>query len=992
MVQTGPLGQGCGGPTSLPFHESYQKEEGGAAESSSSSLSSSTTAASPALASDKIFACGYGRDGGLAIISQPGGSNSHQRLAEANVNGIQAVFNLPSSKVSLLAKSSGGFLLFFNSDSGDGVLQEVDSHATFFKGEIEGCASSDPLGSCRLMEAKESGSFIYVVASFEGKGTLLLSYEIVPPAAGGGGGGGGASSIATANLVSETVVSASADSVKFVSMEPHAYMSSSGVLGFAALLNDGSVKTYYCQGAKAKEVITGASANNRKGRVVAIDVFLQNKDLWTSPQGDDGGAEGADPRSFVKVESVLQADDVEEDAPADMDIVEEEEEEEEEEEVEEEEEEEEEEEVEVPKFSSLKVAELRDECTKRGLDTKGIKKVLIKRLEDAVSAAATSKKKKAPRKKVTKKRQRTTAKKGPQKKNKKVRAKAKKLSSAAKVAPGPSSQPPKSVRAPMRIGVRDICEGDAVLHIGIVTEGGALEVYPFCDEKKSSSSSSVWSCAIENLAYFPDSLELSTSGSPKLCRNETEVMCSEINFFVAGPLRSAVSGLRSFHLMVHNDQDDVMIYEARTVPEDGGGLSFRKCNLDVVLRGSKAAKSLAKVKSERGAFQYARLRRFSDISGHSGLFAAISRPAWVLSERGNLSVLPYKLRFSAPGETLPVKGFVSCPQVNTSAIGSEGFLTVHERIGSSQVLTAVGGLDEVLTGCGFLCGGGIHVKKVPLGSTVKKMCFVNIPNLSSTLNSLYVLLVTTEEVIDMRSMDDDGLTDAERYEQRKEENRVALEKLINADLRGHEYEYQEWVEFIRHSDFLEIDPALGRCPPEVRTRDEIWLVDSGSNWKVLQKVPLGDGVRGTCVELVNLTEEEDQHAKEAREATMNFTPPSTAVVAIGTGIVDNDGEETTGKGKVLFFELVKNHKGEEDGEEGEGDNMKSTGPLKLSLTYEKEIRLGPVTALAGICCDGKRNLIIGAGSEVTIEQWKDRKLQQIGASFVIDLGVMFDHI
>merc|ERR1711981_524663 len=70
--------------------------------------------------------------------------------------------------------------------------------------------------------------------------------------------------------------------------------------------------------------------------------------------------------------------------------------------------------------------------------------------------------------------------------------------------------------------------------------------------------------------------------------------------------------------------------------------------------------------------------------------------------------------------------------------------------------------------------------------------------------------------------------------------------------------------------------------------------------------------------------------------------------------------------------------GEEDGEEGDGDDMKSTGPLKLSLTYEKEIRLGPVTALAGICCDGKRNLIIGAGSEVTIEQWKDRKLQQIG--------------
>ena len=34
-------------------------------------------------------------------------------------------------------------------------------------------------------------------------------------------------------------------------------------------------------------------------------------------------------------------------------------------------------------FSELKVAELRDECAKRGLDTKGVKAVLIKRLNEA---------------------------------------------------------------------------------------------------------------------------------------------------------------------------------------------------------------------------------------------------------------------------------------------------------------------------------------------------------------------------------------------------------------------------------------------------------------------------------------------------------------------------------------------------------------------------------------------------------------------------------
>ena len=65
-----------------------------------------------------------------------------------------------------------------------------------------------------------------------------------------------------------------------------------------------------------------------------------------------------------------------------MEVEEEEEEEEEKEEKEEKEEEEEEEEA--VDFKKLKVAELRAECTKRGLDSKGVKAVLIKRLEDSV--------------------------------------------------------------------------------------------------------------------------------------------------------------------------------------------------------------------------------------------------------------------------------------------------------------------------------------------------------------------------------------------------------------------------------------------------------------------------------------------------------------------------------------------------------------------------------------------------------------------------------
>ena len=377
-------------------------------------------------------------------------------------------------------------------------------------------------------------------------------------------------------------------------------------------------------------------------------------------------------------------------------------------------------------------------------------------------------------------------------------------------------------------------------------------------------------------------------------------------------------------------------------------------------------------------------------------------------------VLPHKVKFLPPGALLPVASFTTCPQANISTAGSQGFLTVHERLGNSQKITVWGGLDEVLTGCGYLAGGGMHAKKIPLGVTVKKMCYVDHPDVSTPQHPIYVFLVATETRVDQSKFDDDGLTSQERYELRLEEARVNLERKINHDLRGHEYEFHEWVEVIKHEDFLEIDHKLGRCPPFVKERNEIWLVDAGEDWKVIQKLPLENGVRATCVELVTLTEDEDEVTRTAREATMNFNPPTTSFVAIGTGIVDNDGEETTSKGKVYLFGVVKNDivkdveeedkkkegeegKGEGEEKKGEGEEKKgedegggeegekevkeqqddgywkSIGCMKLVLHYEKEIRLGPVTALANIENEGKKNLIIGAGQEVTVETWREQR-------------------
>ena len=455
--------------------------------------------------------------------------------------------------------------------------------------------------------------------------------------------------------------------------------------------------------------------------------------------------------------------------------------------------------------------------------------------------------------------------------------------------------------------------------------------------------------------------------------------------------------------MAHNEHDDIVIYAARKRPGNSDELVFAKCSLDIVVKGSKATRSMKKATSdvvggegkdgaEGKAFAYPKLHRFKDISGHCGLFAAVSRPVWILNERGGITILPHKVRFGAPGSPLPVTSFSTCSQANTSTVGKQGFLTVHERIGNSQKFTVWGGLDEVLTGCGYLAGGGMHVKKIPLGVTVKKICYIDDARSSTPANPFYVLIVSSEARIDQSKFDDDGFTPAERYESRLEEARVNLEKQINHDLRGHEYEFHEWVEVIRHNDFLEVDASLGRCPPLIKERNEIWLVDAGEDWKVVQKLRLDNGIRANCVELVTLSVDEDEVTRTAREATMNFKAPTKTFVGIGTAIVDNDGEETTAKGKVLLFDIDKNEdwgdeetkaddgdeKGNKDDKDEDEDFWKSTGRKKMLLHYQKEIRLGPVTALATIENEGKKCLIVGAGQEVTVETWREERLQQIG--------------
>lgn len=423
------------------------------------------------------------------------------------------------------------------------------------------------------------------------------------------------------------------------------------------------------------------------------------------------------------------------------------------------------------------------------------------------------------------------------------------------------------------IGIHDVHPSSATLFVAVVNTSGNLEIF------NMDTSERVYAC-LSNLAFNPLVVSPDSPPSPPT-RNSTSSAVTELNFFVAGS-NIGPGEMRSFYLIVRNSLNDVSLYAGRKKPTDS--VIFAKCSMNAVIRPPKNAKQAT---AGLPNFERSKFKTFKDISGHSGLFATLARPFWVVNERGGANVLPQKVRFSDHTCASPVAGFAEVPFL-PSASTSSSFVTVSERVGGSQRLSAIGGLDEIMKGKGYITSG-VHIRKIPLGVTVRKIVYLD-HKASTSRRPLYVLLVSVDEEVDMSAHDDDGLTEQERYEARLDQNRKVLEDQINSDLRGHDDEFQDWVEKYTRTDYLQVNSDLGRCPNFTTTKHEIWLME-GTNWTVLQKISMEDEEHSTCVQLIKLTEDEAAQQRAEREAAGNFSVPSRDFVAVGTSTVSEAGGE-----------------------------------------------------------------------------------------------------
>lgn len=88
-------------------------------------------------------------------------------------------------------------------------------------------------------------------------------------------------------------------------------------------------------------------------------------------------------------------------------------------------------------------------------------------------------------------------------------------------------------------------------------------------------------------------------------------------------------------------------------------------------------------------------------------------------------------------------------------------------------------------------------------------------------------------------------------------------------------------------------------------------------------------------------------------------------------MIDQDGEDLASKGRILLFQVKKSKK-------RSLNKPKKDTPLELMLKSEKEMALGPVTSLSSLKSEDIYRIVVGAGAEVTVEQWGGGKLTQMG--------------
>jgi cleavage and polyadenylation specificity factor subunit 1 len=219
-------------------------------------------------------------------------------------------------------------------------------------------------------------------------------------------------------------------------------------------------------------------------------------------------------------------------------------------------------------------------------------------------------------------------------------------------------------------------------------------------------------------------------------------------------------------------------------------------------------------------------------------------------------------------------------------------------------MTLFDGILNLASKHSLLPGGGLFVEKIPFGVTVRKIQFIDDGHLSTGTCPLYAVLVSRDFEADHSEMNDDGMTDEERHRLAEEKENMKIQRQVEADLGGFDVE-QEWVEEIEREDCFKIDRELGGAPPIPKSAYSLWIVDASNGWQVVDSYELDEFEHGITMQVMTLTDFLEEPGSNVDVPDDDLE--SKLFIAVGTGIVDKNGEDVASKGRVLLFEVKRSN-------------------------------------------------------------------------------------
>jgi cleavage and polyadenylation specificity factor subunit 1 len=530
------------------------------------------------------------------------------------------------------------------------------------------------------------------------------------------------------------------------------------------------------------------------------------------------------------------------------------------------------------------------------------------------------------------------------------------------------SRTPESLRNGRDASCDESVSTEERLFVAVCRQSSALEVYA----AEGGKLRLCW----QSFGCGPgtDCLKFELPGEQRL-PSTTLVCVKELRFFMIGASYADESPLiRTLCLAVETTAGHVIVYQKSKNDLSGHPTSFNKVDLGVAGRRSKeqerhnAKLSRKKVLSGQGegdipTFSTNALHRVTKLSGQDGCFIAGYRPMWIIAERGAPSYVLHRTRHAAPagGTDKPLRAY--CAGFFTESSQDSGFVTLHERVGKvgSQRITLFRGLSSGFENPSIISGSGTFIEKVPMGVTIRHIEFIDDPSISSGSHPLYAVLVSKEFEADQSEWNTDTLAAEERRALEEEKEQAMIQKQVEADLGGFDI-HSEWVEEIERENCFDIDLDLGGAPPVRNSAYSLWLVDAAKGWTVVDSFELSEYEHGMALKVMSFSDMKVEPGSASAELEEETDFESTIFIAVGTGIVNHNGEDVSSKGRALLFTVTK----------------KLDEVAELKLRYEKEVFHGPVTTLECLSIDGKNRLVVGAGADVNIEQWGNDRLTQVG--------------